>query len=455
MNPTMNATAVPEPTTIALLLFVGCLVVPIVLLSKPRTRVAGIVMLVAPLVLAMIAIPFWWLAPGVPQPDPAWQHHATSSGIDFGVNHGGHRNVAVRPTPAVEGPETIVWSESAAAAPAWSTRSDAIMFVLLTVLLLGGLAATVALLAFSKTRKAGIAMIAIGVPAAVLLVGFGLFYVRGAFVPTPARVSMNYNGARSIVTRNAARAAAQRVPDIGIPVESGEKAEVKPVKPAAKPPAGKVEPTGRAAVKTPTAAEKKPAATKTVAEKKPVAEAPAASLAPAKKPPDWVSQPSQMLGDTYQTTIVVGPYTSWQECEDDLPAELQKALNRYVEMHLGQPAGVHPVALPYEFYRDQVVKGKWEEISPSSVGPMNRLYVLLQFDRKVKDRVLDEYRRNVVAGRLWIAGGCLAGVLWLLAVMYGYLRFDLKTGGLYRRRLRFAAMLAILGPVAAALLVVA
>ena len=41
------------------------------------------------------------------------------------------------------------------------------------------------------------------------------------------------------------------------------------------------------------------------------------------------------------------------------------------------------------------------------------------------------------------------------AVIYGYLKVDLATGGVYRGRLRFAAALAILGPVAAALLVVA
>ena len=111
--------------------------------------------------------------------------------------------------------------------------------------------------------------------------------------------------------------------------------------------------------------------------------------------------------------------------------------------------------MPYEFLRQEVVKGQWEEIRPSSVGPMTRLYVLLQFDRKMKDRIVEEGRRSVVAGRLWLAGGGLAAMLWLLAVMYGYLRIDLKTGGAYRGRLRFAAALAILGPVAAALLVVA
>jgi hypothetical protein len=442
MNPTMNTTTVPEPSTVALLLFAGWLIASIILLSKPRLRVAGIVVLAAPLALAMIAIPFWWLAAKVPQSGPAWQQHrVTRNRIELDVDSGSRGKVVVRPTPVPERDHVVVASDYAAAVPA-ETMTKSIVFLLLAVLFFGGLAAAVMMLAFPKTRPAGIVLLAAG--AVVIVVGFfgGVFIYRGQMQVARSPVHIHTNHGETKI-------------DSSIPVESGERPEVKPVKPAAKPPAGKVEPTGRAAMKTPTVAEKKPAATKNVAEKKPAAEASAASPAPAKKPPDWVSQPSQMLGDTYQTTIVVGPFTTWQECEDDLPAELQKALNRYVETCLGQPAGAHPVRLPYEFFRDQVVKGKWEEIGPSSVGPMARLYVLLQFDRKVKDRILDEYRRNVVVGRLWITGGGLAGVLWLLAVMYGYLRFDLKTGGLYRRRLRFAAVLAILGPVAAALLVVA
>ncbi len=153
-------------------------------------------------------------------------------------------------------------------------------------------------------------------------------------------------------------------------------------------------------------------------------------------------------------TIVIGPYTTRQECDAQLPYKLEEALQRYVDTCVHEPIR-RPVTLPYEFLREQVVKDQWEEIRPSSVGPMTQLHVLLQFDRKVKDRVLEQQRRDVVASRLWVAGSCLAWMLWLLAVMYGYLRIDLKTGGVYRGRLRFAAVLAILGPVAAALLVVA
>jgi hypothetical protein len=82
---------------------------------------------------------------------------------------------------------------------------------------------------------------------------------------------------------------------------------------------------------------------------------------------------------------------------------------------------------------------------------MTQLHVLLRFDREVKDRILKERERGVVAGRLWIGGSGLAVLLWLLTVSYGYLRTDLATGGTYRGRLQFAAALAILGPVTVAL----
>jgi hypothetical protein len=48
--------------------------------------------------------------------------------------------------------------------------------------------------------------------------------------------------------------------------------------------------------------------------------------------------------------------------------------------------------------------------------------VLLEFDRKVRDRVLEEHRRSVVARRLRFTGVGLAAGLVLLGVLYGYLK---------------------------------
>ena len=175
----------------------------------------------------------------------------------------------------------------------------------------------------------------------------------------------------------------------------------------------------------------------------------------AEESPDWVNAPDGVVGDSYQMTIVVGPWKTRQECDDDLPGELYKALEHYAEMCLGEPAGTR-VALPYAFLREQVVKDQWEEKiwSPGNRATMTQLHVLLRFDREVKDRILQERERGVITRRLWMGGSGLAALLWLLTVSYGYLKTDLATGGVYRGRLQFAAALAILGPVAAVLAVV-
>jgi hypothetical protein len=402
--------------------------------------------LAAPLLLLVVSAAVLWWRYSI-EPDRTWQSHRTArTTIEWDDGHGHHKNVDVSP-PSAEGDDSFVASEQPVNAVS-SVSYMKIAVLLFALLFFGGLVSAIVMLAFTKTRTAGIVLLAIGVPATVLLAGLAMFFVRASsqqeFFPPPVHASTDHD-ARSILGRNTAQPPT-RVPDAAIPVEAAEKVAVKSPKPAAKPPATAATAAGHAAVKATTADDKKPAATKTAAA------APPPLVAPTAKPPAWVNQPPQMLGDTYQMTIVVGPYATPQECEDELPIELHKAASRYMAVHLGHAGGDYRVALPYDFLRNEVVKEKWEEIRPSSVGPMNRLHVLLQFDRKVKDRVLEEYRRGVVAGRLWLAGGGLAAVLWFLAAAYGYLRIDMKTGGRHRRGLRFAAVLAILGPVAVALL---
>jgi len=396
---------------------------------------------VAPLVLVVVAGAFWWLrsadslAPS--QAATEWQppHRATRTAIHLDSDHDTRKNVAAPPAPSIERDDVVVESErvAVAATPAGGVSRVSIVFLLFGVLVFGGLVATVVLLIFPKTRAIGIALLVVGVLGVAMITAMRFFAAPFAISPTPVAKIPNraYPGV-----------------DASIPVDATEKVEVEPARPAAKPAVGTVEATGRALVKA-------------IArdEKNPVAATPAAkpASAPAKKPPAWVGAPPHVLGESYQKTIIVGPYPTRQDCDAELPNELQKELNRYVELCMGQPAGTTRVELPYEFLREEVVRGEWEEEtwSTSLDRKMTQLHVLLQFDRKVKDRILEERQRAVVAGRLWMTGGGLAAMLWLLAVMYGYLRIDLATGGAYRGRLRFAAILAILGPVAAAILVAA
>ncbi len=176
--------------------------------------------------------------------------------------------------------------------------------------------------------------------------------------------------------------------------------------------------------------------------------------------PEWVDASPHVLStsgsggvnDVYQMSISVGPYTSRAECEEKLPDELRRAVARYGELCLGQT--VAPVRLPPDALR-QLIKAQWEETRQYSVGPMTHLHVLLQFDRQIKDRVLDEYRRAVVDGRLKKIGGFLVAGLTLVTVAFGYLKIDLATGGAYRGRLRIVAAVAVLTLIVAAVAAIA
>ena len=138
--------------------------------------------------------------------------------------------------------------------------------------------------------------------------------------------------------------------------------------------------------------------------------------------PAWVDALPQLVDDVYQMAVVVGPYTTRQECDANLPEAIQEAFDQYVEVCLG-PEEIDAVRLPAEYLRQQLVKDQWEEVRQHSIGPMTQLHVLLQFDRKVKDRVVEEHRQAVVAHRLRLAGVGLVTALGLLAAAFGYLKF--------------------------------
>ena len=72
---------------------------------------------------------------------------------------------------------------------------------------------------------------------------------------------------------------------------------------------------------------------------RPSAEAGRAVTAIAKTRPAWVDAPPRLVGDVYQMSIMVGPYTTRQECDAHLGEALQEALDRYVEICLGAAAG--------------------------------------------------------------------------------------------------------------------
>jgi hypothetical protein len=176
---------------------------------------------------------------------------------------------------------------------------------------------------------------------------------------------------------------------------------------------------------------------------------------PEKPParPAWVNATPRLVGDAYQVSIAVGPYTTPAECDARLPEAVQQSLDEYSEICLMGQAGrsIRLKLSPDELRR--LVKERWEEVRQHSVGPMTWLHALVSFDHKMKDRVLQQYRRSIVDERLLLTGVWAALALGLLATVFGYLKIDLATGGVYRGRLRLAAALVILALVALAVVV--
>jgi hypothetical protein len=218
--------------------------------------------------------------------------------------------------------------------------------------------------------------------------------------------------------------------------------------PASKPKAAKTAPP--AAAKT---AKPAPAVGKTAAAPLKTAEAAPKS---APKRPDWVDR-APWSGDDADGGFCAAPVTSdifatRQECEDELTARCRNAVEQYLsdKHRLGSPAAVQ--RLSPEFIRARLVKERWQEVVESkSVGPMLRLHALLVFDRHADAELEAVLGQAVVRDRLAIGGGLLAVLLTLVAAVWGYLKVDLATAGRYRKRLRLAAVIAILAVVLAGL----
>lgn len=163
--------------------------------------------------------------------------------------------------------------------------------------------------------------------------------------------------------------------------------------------------------------------------------------------PEWVTAGQRRVGDVYRMPITIGPYSTRQECDVEQRKLLREAVDRYVNISIGDGASDY-VHLPLPYIYQNIVRADVEEHRPSSVGPMLYVHNLLEFDRAVNDHIQVVYRQALVAERLKYAGVGTAGLFGLLATVFGYLKLDTLSRGYYTGRLRLAAAAAILGIVA-------
>ncbi len=162
--------------------------------------------------------------------------------------------------------------------------------------------------------------------------------------------------------------------------------------------------------------------------------------------PDYykIVHPKTADGDAYIMSVSTDPYTTMQECEAKVPEVLQSAVDQYVDKSPELQQMGH-VRLSPEQLR-QLVVAEYEELwqSQSLLGPMPRIHLLLTFDKNAITLIKDAMKERLFTDHATIAGAGFIGLWLLLAVIWGYLKLDLATKGAYHKRLTAAAVFTIL-----------
>lgn len=173
--------------------------------------------------------------------------------------------------------------------------------------------------------------------------------------------------------------------------------------------------------------------------------------------PEWVDQQPGMVDGAYQMSVSIGPYTSEVECLRELSPAVSAAVEDYIARYLDKDAGVR-ISLPWQYIEehviaDRVFQKRIVDISTSERAEMVQMHVLLRFNHQTNAQIRQAVQEQTHLQHVMIAGFVAAGLLWLICVLWSYLRLDLATQGRYRKWLRLAVAALMLLPVSAVILV--
>jgi predicted lipid carrier protein YhbT len=124
------------------------------------------------------------------------------------------------------------------------------------------------------------------------------------------------------------------------------------------------------------------------------------------------------------TSVQVGPFTTPLECERELPKAVQAAVSEYAEIAVG------PEAASVRLSDDdltQLVRDRWPEVRSMEIGggsqDMFTLHAAVVFDAHMQQLIKAESQRLVIARRVQSGAVVFGGVLGLLALAWGGLKF--------------------------------
>jgi len=172
--------------------------------------------------------------------------------------------------------------------------------------------------------------------------------------------------------------------------------------------------------------------------------------------PAWVESPAQRVGVIHSTAVSSGPWLSPDEGRRALDEQLLKATREYMAEQIRSPRA-DMLTSTYEVtdVKNRLLKPEniyEEQIEGELSGSMYQVHALLEFDESFREEVRRRWREIVTRMRLVQTGLGGSGILLVVALLFGLLRADTATRGYYTRTLQFVAAVAILGIVAAGVL---
>ena len=182
--------------------------------------------------------------------------------------------------------------------------------------------------------------------------------------------------------------------------------------------------------------------------------------------PAWVVHPPKRVGDVQREVIVTDDWSTDEECDRARNIAIMLKVYEHIQKLIGLPyqsnllshditpdrawtdyrlSQLNSMGITADYALQNIATDEYRETVDRSVGPMKKLYTLVEFspmvDRELRQR-WDGYTRREQFAKVGLGG---ASVLFLLGMVWGLLKIDTATKGYYTKRLFLGVPAAIIG----------
>ncbi|MEM8946668.1 MAG: hypothetical protein AAGD11_15955 [Planctomycetota bacterium] len=156
--------------------------------------------------------------------------------------------------------------------------------------------------------------------------------------------------------------------------------------------------------------------------------------------PHWVGKAHKPVGNVLRRVVISDPYATSDDCYQALEdGKLREEVNRRLDEFVTDRyrPSLERLGLGPSFIWREVCREVWVEQLDTSVGEMQRVHVLLEFDPSVDRQISRAYRDYERQFRIREVGGFAGLGIGSLALLFGLLKIDTWTKGYYTKRLFF------------------